>query len=495
MSVTLSMLVTPDGLNITAPGQRIVDQWGNTFALVPALDPTKAPYQVAVNGVVDVTTQRVTRLYSYARWCCHANADGAWWYANASRVWVPWVNPTKHSASPNGTVITTQTAYLWDAAGRRFSLRSTAGGQVAINDVTDVATSNAVSLTLVSGVCRHTNAAGSVYAYGGTPGTWTLVSQPAPPPPAPGPTGAYYHAGGGQILDPSGKVFRARGINAAWMDWPDNQGTWIQYPLKNLPACTPLLDQFPGLTYLRLPAFYSMAQIGRAQLPALKPYLDALAAKGIVVEVECHIYPQVLTGGTLDQVCQWYASIASAYKAVPQIIFGCQNEPQDDGQGSISRMNVAIYNAIRNTGNGTLILGSGNGQYETRGLNAADFAGFKNWGWGLHIYNWMTGNTTDATRINADIAARIGWFSAIRSADGATPVVITEFGDATDGQHPDPGWQAVVDGCYHNPGSGYAQWLYNPPNSNTTGDNLIAADGVNLTPGGQRLRNAIAAGY
>jgi len=405
------------------------------------------------------------------------------------------IPPPVDKPSPDGTTTTALGIVLTDKYLAKWALVADTvrpPNRISYNGAVDPVTGEVTRIGVYSGGQLFQWATGGVWVADGN-GAWTPTADPTVPAPVPMP-GTYYRASGGQIVDPSGKPFRARGLNAPFMNWPDNQDAWIQWPLKNLPACTPLLDQFPGLNYVRLPAFYSMTQIGRAQLASLRPYLDALAAKGVVVEVECHIYPAVLTGNDLNTVCQWYASIAAAYKDVPQIIFACQNEPQDDGQGSISKMNVAIYNAIRGAGNGTLILGSGNGQYETKGLNAADFASFRNWGWGLHIYNWETGNSIDQAVINQDIANRINAFSAIHSADGATPVIVTEFGDATDGMHPDPGWQQVLNGCYHNPGSGYAQWYWNPPVSNTTGDNLIMPDGVSLTAAGQALRAAIASG-
>jgi len=87
---------------------------------------------------------------------------------------------------------------------------------------------------------------------------------------------------GGQIIGSNGQPFTAKGIDM-YADCLMNVGA---------PTVT---NTFPGLNFIRVNVF-DMATDTAAKL---KPYVDALTSQGVVVELEDHNYPAVLTGSDL----------------------------------------------------------------------------------------------------------------------------------------------------------------------------------------------------
>src|SRR5690348_10879339 len=193
MSVTLTQLAalvqSAEGFRATQPGVKVVDRACNFYELVAVTDPTRAPYQIARNGVLDPVTGRVTDLCVHAGLCCQRNVAGLWWYADANGAWIATADPTRPAASPDGTAITSITQYLTDAAGNRFSLTPVLGkgNGIAINDRVDSVTGNVLQLYAKGGLCFQQAAAGW-WSYGGSPGQWAAAASPLPvpvPPPQP----------------------------------------------------------------------------------------------------------------------------------------------------------------------------------------------------------------------------------------------------------------------------------------------------------------------
>src|SRR5690349_13805293 len=111
---------------------------------------------------------------------------------------------------------------------------------------------------------------------------------------------------GGQIIGPNGQPFIAKGVNAYFQV--------MNTVVTDFSTGAPLTNTFPGVNFLRLNIFNGDLNGGAT---ALQPYVSALTKLGIVVEIEYHEYPSVLTGSTLSDVANWYSSLATAFKDNP----------------------------------------------------------------------------------------------------------------------------------------------------------------------------------
>jgi hypothetical protein len=172
----------------------------------------------------------------------------------------------------------------------------------------------------------------------------------------------------------------------------------------------------------------------------------SFTSKGDLFEIEYHPYPLInpLTGSALQTEAAWYAAMANYFIDDINVCFGTMNEPQGSGAG-ITDEQVAVYNAIRNTGSKALIfmscgVGSGNpGAVGAAVLNASAYATMFNIVWDQHFYGWAANGSTNLTTVRnaylGSVASSTGLLAAqgIRSADGVVPVVNGEFGPATNG--------------------------------------------------------------
>jgi hypothetical protein len=307
-------------------------------------------------------------------------------------------------------------------------------------------------------------------------------------PPSPPPAGGQFSVSGGKIYAPDGTIFRARGCNVSAANWPDNQGCILDKAISNMATGAPLTTSLPGINFVRLAWYWSMAQRQTLTLAAVQPYIDALTNLGIVVELECHIYPTPLSGSDLSTVCNDYVAAANHYKGNPRVWFGTQNEP-DPQKGDVAAEITAIYNAIRGTGNNTIIMIN----IDNFDFNASTFANMRNIVWDVHYYGWGTNYSMDQATNDAKFASDVNAGSFIRSLDGVIPAICGEFGDSTSGSGQDANWQQVLSAVYRNPFSGYAQFYWNTAAHGVTGDQLQGPpyNGSVLTPAGQALRNAI----
>jgi Ca-dependent carbohydrate-binding module xylan-binding/Cellulase (glycosyl hydrolase family 5) len=290
---------------------------------------------------------------------------------------------------------------------------------------------------------------------------------------------------GGQILDPSGQPFIAKGINI----YAD--------VLMNVGAAT-ITSTLPGLNFLRVNVFDMTADTAAT----LKPYVDALTSQGVVVELEDHNFPTVLTGNDLNYAVQRYGDWAATFKGNSNVVFGTQNEPDlSQGVGAVTNEISAIYNAVRATGNNTLVLMNEAGGWTTNGFDPSVFSGMTNVAFDAHYYNWISGNSTDLATNQSALANEIAGSQSIKSANGTIPVIIGEYGNAAAAPL-DPGWVQVVQ-AVDTSGYGSAAWAWQSYNTVQPGSSVIPADLVNppwtggpssLTPYGQMVAQYLASG-
>jgi hypothetical protein len=399
----------------------------------------------------------------------------------------------------DGTYITKPGApAIIDDAGNAYTLVDSGGLQglqIAKNEEVDPITQHVVLLGIEQRKVVQQNQAGNWYQDTSNQSDTTNWEQIGGPPNGGGGGGGnggttdkYYHVNNGRILRPDGQDWKCKGPNLRFLNWPDNQNTVIQHAISDLNACTPLVTTFPGLTAVRFDAFESMAQFGVAQLSALKPYVDSIVRKGIVVEMECHVYPTLLQGNDLNQVCNWYAEIAAHYRDEPLVIFGTQNEPDGNPDEEIGR----IYDAIRGTGNNTLILMCPRGGWDFGPMDPSKYRRYSNVGWDYHWYGWMSQFSTDQNYVDARLLQVWNDSQRFQSADGVIPMISGEFGpcgynDTNGGsyyQEPiyylDKNWLQNITAVYKAPFlNGGLQWVWNTPDTsqNNTISNLITPDG------------------
>lgn len=143
-----------------------------------------------------------------------------------------------------------------------------------------------------------------------------------------------FQAANGQIIDPNGNTFVARGINIY-------QG--------QVDANT-ILSTFPGINMIRVATIP-----GNYDPSSLDSFISTMTANHVVVEIEDHHTDgsqwqgNALTGQALTNEENWYSSVASQYKNNPYVWFGTANEPTGNNQGIVNQ-EVGIYNAIRSQG-------------------------------------------------------------------------------------------------------------------------------------------------
>lgn len=298
----------------------------------------------------------------------------------------------------------------------------------------------------------------------------------------------------GQILAPDGTPFIARGINIR------------EDQLNAAVSSGQLESDFPGLNMVRLYFEGSFSD----NLSSIQGSINALTAKGIVVEIEDHtgISKPPYTGSQLAAEQAWYSTIASANKTNPYVWFGTFNEP---GNGTdlpgIAAQEIATYNTIRAAGNNNpvmmeepsggnpgLVGASGHGYDGSGPMTPSAFASMENIIWDLHYYGWVSKYSTDQATVDAALqgsagsASGIAGAQTIQSAGGTVPVIIGEFGNSTTGDAIDPNGDQVIK-AVANSGKGFLAWAWDP---DPTGDRLTNGSGA-LTGYGQTIASAISA--
>ena len=246
----------------------------------------------------------------------------------------------------------------------------------------------------------------------------------------------------GQIISPNGKPFVARGINIRSTELGDVLNGKVT-------------AAFPGINFVRI-------NVRNLDSPeSLKPAIDYLTAKGIVVDLEDH--PD--GGGAQDAWASqpgdvaWYGQVAAAFKSNPYVWFGSFNEPSSD---NLTAWQQATYSAIRDAGNNNPILmevsGSRPNNLDTA-LATNVYSNMTNVIADVHAYNYQSNDSTDQNTVNANVNDMIGATQGLKSADGTMPVIIGEYGNSTDGSSPDAGGTQEINAVI-NSGVGSAAWSW-----------------------------------
>jgi len=280
----------------------------------------------------------------------------------------------------------------------------------------------------------------------------------------------------GKIIDPNGNSFIARGVCVLDSTMSD--------------AIANLLTFFPGVNMVRV-----AAESGYQAPTYYTPFVNAMTAKGIVVQIgNYNALTTSLSGKALTTETNWYAALATAFKANPLVWFSTLNEPQAVKGASVSGEQLAIYNAIRATGNTNPVGIEPIGGWTTGGFVAADYVKITNVHFDVHFYNWVSNYATDVPTNAAALTTEINNLGNIKSADGVMPVLIGEYGNSTDGNAIDVGWQAVVQ-AVNQSGYGSAAWIYQYPGGNAAGDQLFVNGETGTTSGGLSAYGKLVASY
>ncbi len=293
---------------------------------------------------------------------------------------------------------------------------------------------------------------------------------------------------------PDGQAFRARGVNVKWLapDGATQQGSqWV----TNMATAEPLTSSLPGINMVRIAAFSAVGDIANAAVADMKPYIDTIVTQGIVVVIHCNVL-DTLTGADLTAVTNWYADVAVEYAGNTLVWFGSQSRPTL-GSANNDAMLSAIYAAVRGAGNDSMLLISSDivASADVSGYAVGTLAGLHNFCWDHHFYNSASNYSDDQDVNNAALSDAMSALWKLANV----PIIIGEFGDASDGQSVDVGWQQTLQTVYYNTtSSGFLQAWWNTTDDTAAfaGNQLLVTpyDGAYLTQAGSMLRNAIATG-
>lgn len=148
---------SPNDTVVTNTTSAITDAGGTAWTITTG-------GQVAVNGVADAVTSGVIELTYVNGVIWQENSNKLWWGETQNNdAWAPQAGTAASplpavTASPNGTAVAAWSKTgLTDASGNTWTI--TAGGQVAINGMTDTKTSAVIELAYVNGTMWQENAA------------------------------------------------------------------------------------------------------------------------------------------------------------------------------------------------------------------------------------------------------------------------------------------------------------------------------------------------
>ncbi len=283
---------------------------------------------------------------------------------------------------------------------------------------------------------------------------------------------AQFSVASGQIIDPNGNQFIARGINTF---------------LGQADAAT-IMKTFPGINAVRL------ATTPSADQGAIDTLVQGLTSKGVVVVIEDHSSsggnPNTSSGQALTNEANWFAGLAGKYQNNPYVWFGTANEPDNTANlAAIPAQEAAIYNAIRGAGSNAMVLMEMRGGFtnDAAQQSASTYAGMKNVAWDTHYYGWVSKYSTDPAAIAKGLQDQIANAQSVKSADGTMPVVIGEYGPSTtgSGNYDANGLQVVQ--AVDDSGYGTLAWAWSAGT-----DTLVNSSG--LTDFGQMVAKHIAAG-
>ena len=292
----------------------------------------------------------------------------------------------------------------------------------------------------------------------------------------------------GQILDPTGKPFIAKGINIA--DWAAVQN--VASSGSNNGQNVPVF--FPGINMVRLnmEANAGLPQFsGNTSVAAVSTFIANMTAQHIVVVVEDHSVAggtsNCLSGSALTTETTWYNSFAVAYANNPYVWFGTMNEPDNVADQSVcTAQETAIYNTIRGAGNNNPIMLEMIGGYTVTGFSPTPFATMTNTLWYTHFYAWVASNSPLYAPNAVALTAQIANAQTVPNASGVMPVVVGEFGISTAGSSPDVGGTPVVK-VVEASGYGALAWTWQEGASD-----MLVTSGTTLTTYGQDIAAWIA---
>lgn len=404
--------------------------------------------------------------------CTNQQANGLWYDLNGTAPWTA-TNGTDGCGTA-GTVTYAQFKANWVAFGTHYNANSTVIGFDLHNEPTTFGN---------PACCATTN----------------------------GGTGAF-QVKNGQILTPSGSVFRAVGPNIYW-----NTTTMSQ--LCPTSACTPLLTNFPGINFIRCVWENGYNQSG------MEPYIGYLTALNIVVMIadfNAGVGQPALTGSALTTQVNWYGGIATTYANNAYVWEESQNEMYGASGATMAASETALYNAVRAQSNTKIVVleyagGGGNGTVGSSGnifyngafqgqMPASTFTVMHNVIWDLHFYGYLVNEfvgsySTDLPTIqnvlNGSVPVAYGIIAAqsFGSNDGIMPVLIGESGNSTTGLSLDPNGAQIVQAACTNPNTtGCSPFAAGTYAIGVTCCNAITDGNSNLTnPYGVEVANLVAA--
>ena len=270
----------------------------------------------------------------------------------------------------------------------------------------------------------------------------------------------------GQIIDPHGNRFVARGVNI-------HNGT-ITTAVSDA-SCKPLLTRFPGINMVRIAIednYNADSDTG------LQNAVTWLTAKGIVVQFGNYtIMSSVATNQNLTDFCSMLTRMNEKYRDNPYVWYSTCNEPSDQHTyaGATMDEQKAVYNAIR-AASSTAMLGLLDPWTNT--TTPSIYTTMTSVYWDYHCYPWTTRQSTNPVDYENWIRNRINYLQTLKTADGVPPALNGEFGNSTTGYSHDANYpksgKANVTGCVAegNKYSGWVAWLWFWPGNAYIGDQV-----------------------
>ena len=257
----------------------------------------------------------------------------------------------------------------------------------------------------------------------------------------------------GRIHDPQGRAYYAHGVNVA--NWAA-----VANAVNGTANGMLLLQLLPKCNLVRLNC--QLDEVGR-----FDGFVDNLTNAKCVVVFEYHRTNNRVPK-FLDSTLAWYRSNADRYKSNPYVWFGTINEPGNPPSPRIARMNKAIYDAVRATGNKAPVMISIDAPYQNLTPYAAYYEGMANVVWDLHYYGYALKRDTgsylaDQRLVDENLEKNIRLVQTgigIRSSDGVMPLIIGEYGTSTTGDRPDANGVQVVNAVHFARCSGAAAWAW-----------------------------------
>lgn len=285
----------------------------------------------------------------------------------------------------------------------------------------------------------------------------SAVADPRTAAPAPAATHAF-SVSDGRIHDPQGHVYYAHGVNVA--NWAATGNGAVNDAANGTANGKFLLQLLPKCNMVRLNC--QLDEVGK-----FDSFVRNLTSAKCVVVFEYHRTDNRVPT-SLANTLAWYRSNADHYKSSPYVWFGTINEPGNLPSPRIARMNKAIYDAVRATGNKAPIMISIDAPYQNLAPYAAYYKDMTNVVWDLHYYGYAlkrdTGSyLTDQKLVDDNLEKNIQLVQTgigIRSSDGVMPLIIGEYGTSTTGDQPDVNGVQVVDAVHFARCSGAAAWAW-----------------------------------